>query len=241
MIRCGKEPRSRADRSRWSKSTACPWKDKPANSPILVSVCIDCCSVRCFCVDRRVLPERAQRFVIVGCVGRDGKAFVLRARNGAAVLVVLPLRNLESCNAHRTQTWPDITRNNSEVFAGDAGCARFVEHDSQGTPGRLGSLPRCFPMLQSSRGTNCGNRAAGARTHFVPGEREKFTVTSGPPRKRVDPVKAENVIDPKEVKNLSNAANTLAPPIEIAGSHHVPAVERDAPILSPFLGKLDRP
>jgi len=43
------------------------------------------------------------------------------------------------------------------------------------------------------------------------------------------------VIDPEQMKDPSGAAHPFAPPLKIVGAHGVPAVERNAPVLSPFL------
>src|SRR4030095_11620961 len=45
------------------------------------------------------------------------------------------------------------------------------------------------------------------------------------------------MIDSEEMKNLPYPVHPLPPPIEIAASHHVPAIEGDAPVLAPLLGK----
>src|SRR5438874_7710776 len=43
------------------------------------------------------------------------------------------------------------------------------------------------------------------------------------------------MIDAKDVEDPFDAPNSLPPPLKIAGSHCVPAIKGDAPILSPLL------
>src|SRR5438874_2483034 len=80
--------------------------------------------------------------------------------------------------------------------------------------------------------------ATSSLEHLIPVKWQKFFVLLGSPRERVNPIKAENVIDPKKVKTAANAADTLPPPIEIPITHPIPMKNRNAPILSPFLGEL---
>src|SRR5438270_13418878 len=80
--------------------------------------------------------------------------------------------------------------------------------------------------------------AAGSRKHLIPVERKEFSVLLRAPRKGVDAVKTQNVIDAKEVEAAPNTADALSPPIKIPATHHVPVKKRDAPILSPLLGEL---
>src|SRR5207249_11345942 len=74
--------------------------------------------------------------------------------------------------------------------------------------------------------------------HLVPVERKKFSVLLRPPRKCVDAIKTQNVIDAKEMEAASNTADALSPPIEVAVTHYVPVKKWDAPVLSPLLGEL---
>ncbi len=80
--------------------------------------------------------------------------------------------------------------------------------------------------------------AAGAGAHLVPVQRQELRILLRAPGKGIDAIKPEDVVDPKEVKNFPHAVDALAPPIEAVGPHHVPAIKRDAPVLSPLLGKL---
>ncbi len=53
----------------------------------------------------------------------------------------------------------------------------------------------------------------------------------------VDPEKAENVIDAKDVKDLAHLAHALAPPGEVLLPESFVMIERHAPVLSPFCGE----
>src|SRR2546423_419513 len=79
---------------------------------------------------------------------------------------------------------------------------------------------------------------AGFCEHVVPIEIEKLFVLLWSPRKSVDPVKTEGMVDSKKMKTVRNRANALPPPIEIALAHFRPAIQRDAPVLSPLLREL---
>src|SRR4030081_1492805 len=80
--------------------------------------------------------------------------------------------------------------------------------------------------------------AASSLEHLVPFQWKKLFVLLWTPRKSVNAIKTEHVIDPKKVEAASNAADALPPPIEIPVTHHVPVKNRDSPVLSPFLGEL---
>src|SRR3981081_4784693 len=79
---------------------------------------------------------------------------------------------------------------------------------------------------------------AGSCEPFIPIERQKLLIARRPPRKRVKPIKAEHVVDPKEVKRALHAPHALPPPFEIISAHRLPSIKRNTPVLSPFLGKL---
>src|SRR6266404_1707168 len=80
--------------------------------------------------------------------------------------------------------------------------------------------------------------SAGSCEHFIPIKRKQLLVSRRPPRKRINPIKAEHVVDAKEVKRTLHAAHALPPPFEIISAHRLPSIKRNAPVLSPFLGKL---
>src|SRR3954468_13530792 len=66
-------------------------------------------------------------------------------------------------------------------------------------------------------------------------KRQEFFVPLGPPGKGIHAIKSLDVIDPEEMKDSSGSADSLLPPLKIVGAHGAPAVERNAPVLSPFL------
>src|SRR5438477_3599081 len=80
--------------------------------------------------------------------------------------------------------------------------------------------------------------ATSSLEHLIPVEWQKFFVVLGSPRERVNPIKTQDVIDPKKMKPAPNAADTLAPPIEVPIAHPIPMKNRNTPILSPFLSEL---
>src|SRR6516164_11235742 len=77
--------------------------------------------------------------------------------------------------------------------------------------------------------------AAGSFQHLARIEREKFLVPSWPPRKGIDSIKSLDVIDPEEMKDAPDSAHSFAPPLTIVRPHGAPAIERNAPVLSPSL------
>src|SRR5258708_7894141 len=80
--------------------------------------------------------------------------------------------------------------------------------------------------------------STGALEHLMPLEREHLPVLFWAPGKGVDPVETEDVVDSKCVKDVLHSADALSPPLQIVRSHRLPAINRNAPVLSPFLGKL---
>ena len=43
------------------------------------------------------------------------------------------------------------------------------------------------------------------------------------------------MIDPEQVKDAPDGAHPFAPPLKVVRAHGAPAIERDTPILPPFL------
>ena len=77
--------------------------------------------------------------------------------------------------------------------------------------------------------------SASSFQHLVLIKRQEFLVPLGSPGKGVDAVKSLDVIDPEEMKDPSGSADPFSPPLEIVGAHGAPAIERNAPVLAPFL------
>src|SRR4030095_633917 len=77
--------------------------------------------------------------------------------------------------------------------------------------------------------------AAGSFEHLMLVERQEFFVPVGPPRERINAIKSLNVIDPEQMKVPESAAYPFPPPLKIVRAHRAPAVERNAPVLPPFL------
>src|SRR5213595_3489239 len=152
-------------------------------------------------------------------------------------MVNFPLRNFKSRDAQRAQAGPHVLWNGAKVLANDARCASRFHSNAQIflalTFIRI-AVFRCFVVPW------CEMRRATARSleHLLPIQRQKLFVLPRSPRKCVDAIKSEHVIDAKEVKNAPDGTHTLTPPCEIVCPHPIPAIKRDAPILSPFLGEL---
>src|SRR5205814_6707704 len=184
----------------------------------------------------RFLPPSAKRFVIVGSVSGDGKPLI-PVSGGNLFMVNFPLRNFKSRDAQRAQARPHILRNGAKVLANDARCASLFHSNAQIflalTFIRV-AVFQCFVVPW------CEMRRATARSlkHLLPIKRQKLFVLPRSPRKCVDAIKSEHVIDAKEVENAPDGTHTLTPPFEIVRPHPIPAIKRDAPILPPFLGKL---
>jgi hypothetical protein len=77
--------------------------------------------------------------------------------------------------------------------------------------------------------------AAGSFEHLMLIEGQEFPISLGPPRERIDAIKSLDVIDPEKMKDSSRAAHPFAPPLKIGRAHCAPAIERNAPVLAPFL------
>src|ERR1700730_8853604 len=80
--------------------------------------------------------------------------------------------------------------------------------------------------------------SSGPLQHLVPIEWKEFFVATRTPRKCVDAIKPEDMIDAKNVEGFANAPDALPPPGEIVCAHRVPLKKRNAPVLSPFLREL---
>src|SRR6267378_5229435 len=74
--------------------------------------------------------------------------------------------------------------------------------------------------------------------HLLPVKWQKFRIFPRSPWKCVDTVKAEDVVDAKNVEDPFDPPNSLPPPIKIVCSHRLPAIKGNTPILSPLLREL---
>src|SRR5437762_12286842 len=77
--------------------------------------------------------------------------------------------------------------------------------------------------------------ASGSFQHLAFIEGKEFLVQSWPPGERIDAIKSLDVIDPEQMKDAPDSAHPFPPPLKIVRPHLVPAIERDAPVLAPFL------
>src|SRR6266571_6161428 len=131
----------------------------------------------------------------------------------------------------------DIIGHRSQIFANHAGAAAFLEHDTQiffaFPPIRFAIRRRRIIARREMR-----NAAIGSREHLVPIERKKFLVARWSPWEGVNSVKPEDMIDAEKMKGALYTAHPLPPPLEIISAHCLPAIKRNPPVLSPFLGEL---
>src|SRR5207244_7679643 len=129
-----------------------------------------------------------------------------------------------------------VIGHNSEVFADHPRGASSFQHNAQEFFAfaliRLASFG-CFVVTWNEM----RRAAAGSFQHLIPIERKKLFVLPRPPRESIDAIKSEHVIDAKKMKNAPDSADALAPPLEIVRAHFVPAIERNTPVLAPFLGE----
>src|SRR5438128_938914 len=132
--------------------------------------------------------------------------------------------------------WTHVVGYGPKIFADDARYPSLLQHDAQIL---LAFAPIGFAILQGFVIPRCEVRRTPASSfeHLIPIEWKGLFVLSRPPGKRVDAIKSEDVIDAKKVKNSPDGTHPFAPPIEIASPHYVPAIKRNAPVLSPFLGE----
>src|SRR4051812_44545259 len=79
--------------------------------------------------------------------------------------------------------------------------------------------------------------SAGSFQHLAPIQRQEFTVPRRPPRESINPVKSEDVIDSEHMKNITHSGHAPPPPGKLISAHDIPAINGDAPVLSPLLGK----
>src|SRR6266404_8953456 len=132
---------------------------------------------------------------------------------------------------------PDIVGHGPQIFADHPRAAGFLEHDTQ----ILFAFPAIrFAIFQRRIIARCemGNASIGSREHFIPIESKKFLVACRSPRKSVNPIKPEDMIDAKEMKCAPYTADASPPPFEIISAHCLPAIKRNTPVLPPFLCEL---
>src|SRR5260370_36760553 len=82
-----------------------------------------------------------------------------------------------------------------------------------------------------------GKSAAGPFRRFLLREGQEFHIAVRRPWKRINPEEPQHVVNAVEMENFFDVMNSSSPPIEIAPAQFIPAIVRDAPILSPFLGE----
>src|ERR1700737_2403597 len=99
--------------------------------------------------------------------------------------------------------WPNIIRNRSQIFSHHPRVAGFDEHSSQVF---FAFSQIRFAMLGCGIVPRCKVRcaASGFFQHLIPIEWEKFLIPGGTPWECVNAIKAEDVIDSKDVENFAD-------------------------------------
>src|SRR2546428_7080233 len=183
----------------------------------------------------RLAPQSTNRFMIVRGVSRHGKPFIFVSGNDHAI-APFPLRNLKSGYAERCQVGSHIIRHNAKVFAYHPPAASFLQDNTQVF---FALTFVCFAILGCLVVTRNEMRSAAASLleHLVMIEWKKLFVHPWPPRESIDAIKSLDVIDPKKMKDAADSTHSVAPPLKIVRAHFVPAIERNTPVLAPFLGE----
>src|SRR6516162_523847 len=127
------------------------------------------------------------------------------------------------------QTRAHIIRDGTEIFSDNSRGAARVQNRLQIMFARaaigLGLRRTIISARREMRGT-----PTGFLQHLFPVQGQDFLVQLWPPRKGVDAVKAEHVIDAEEMKNVADPAGATLPPGETVLLHYIPAISRDAPV-----------
>ena len=105
--------------------------------------------------------------------------------------------------------------------------ARIILHLRAGCPPRSRGWSR--PAGQSADIT------AGSLKHLLSIERKIRFVLVWSPGERINSIKAQYMVDAKNVKDISDAGDTTFPPCKTVVAHRGPAIHRNPPVLSPLL------
>src|SRR4030095_5365987 len=136
---------------------------------------------------------------MVGCVSRNGKALIFVSGSDSLV-PNFPLRNFKSRNSQGAEIRSDIIRHAAQVLPNDACSAGLFQNNSQVF---LPVAFICFAVFRRFVVTRNEMRrpATGLLEHLILIERQKMLVLPWPPRKGVDAIKSQHVIDAEEMKN----------------------------------------
>ena len=193
-------------------------------------------AMRTMGIAHQLLPHAPERIMIMRGIGGQREALVFGAGDQPSIPALFPLRNLISRDAKRGQIRSHVIGNLPQIFADDVPLARLLEHGEEIFLSVAPVLLAVFCGIIGSR-LEAGQWAARARSRFVEAQRKEFGVARRMPRKPVDAVKPEHVIDAKEIEKFAHAMHTLPPPAEPIRLVSRPIVQRDAPVLAPFLDK----
>src|SRR5215471_9392347 len=129
---------------------------------------------------------------------------------------------------------PHIIGHYAEIFADHARSAGFLQDHAQILFAFAHVRLAVFKRVVIARNKMWGTPSRSLQ-HFLRVQWEEFIVPQRAPWKGIDPIKALDVIDPKQMKDASNCAHPFAPPLKIVRAHRTPAIERNSPVLPPFL------
>ena len=184
-------------------------------------------------IESEIFPQRRDGIVVVRGIGGKGAFWKLIACDDCAVLVV-PVGDAEAGDVERCQMRTNVFRHAAEVLANHFAGARSGENGAQPTVtiGAVGLSIFCRFIIAPSP---LRQASACAFTGLLGREFEKFGIASRTPRKGVDAVESEDVVDAEQRENFRQLADALLPPREALLLHQVPAIERNAPVLAPAL------
>ena len=184
-------------------------------------------------------PDAVDGIVVVGGVGRErifGKAV---ARGRVTKLVAVPVRDSEAGDAEVVEMRAHIVRHPAEILGDDFRAIGGIENRTQPHIAIAAVGGFVFDRVVGSQ-KPAGQHAVVFFGCIVVAEPDEFVIAFGSPRKGIDAVKSEDVVESEDAENFGEAANAIFPPCKTIRLHVIPTIERDAPVLSPFLRAVNR-
>src|SRR5437660_10382927 len=122
---------------------------------------------------------------------------------------------------------PNIIRYRSQIFADDSSGAGLFQYDAQIF---FALSPVRFAVLRGRiiARRKMGGAAACFFQHLIPVEFKELFVAHRSPRKCIDAVKTEHMIDTEHIEDSPNTADSLPPPSKLVRAHCLPVVKGDA-------------
>ena len=181
-----------------------------------------------------MLPVSLHGLVIVCRVGGEGAIRVVFAKLHVAMAVVLPVADFEAGHIEAEQMRAHVVGHGAEILRHDFIRRGSGYDDAQIlVPGGevrgfvlVGVIGVLFVMRQTTTGALLG---------FVIAEMKELGIPLRPPGEAVDAVKAKHMVDAEDVEHLRELLHPTLPPTEAIRLHHIPAIQRDAPVLAPTL------